>query len=346
MKVIHLLIWVVYLTSTALIIQIHNPALAQNHAPNPFITVDGIWGKFPGERTWGATSAVFPAQDGSGNIWVAERCGQNSCDGREGIPPILLFDNNGNLLKSFAAGMFVWPHGIFVDVANNVWVTDARGRDGIGHQIHKFSPDGELIMSLGVAGVAGEGKNIFNQPSDVLVAPNGDIFVADGHGSSGNNRIVKFAKDGTFIKAWGKTGQAAGEFRDPHALAMDSQGRLFVGDRGNSRIQIFDQEGTYIATWTQFGRPSGLFIDADDVLYCADSESNATWGNNPGWRRGIRIGSIKDGGFVSAFIPDPVRDADNAGTTGAEGVAVDAMGNLYGAEVGPRMLRKYVKSGE
>ena len=327
--------WIVYTAAAALITQFQGLSMAQNHAPNPYTTVEGIWGKLGGDRTWGATSAVFPAQDGSGNIWVAERCGQN-----------LLFDSDGNLLKSFGAGMFVWPHGIFVDTENNVWVTDARGGEGIGHQIHKFSEDGELLMSLGVAGVGGDGETIFNAPSDVLVAPDGSIFVADGHGSGGNNRIVKLAADGSFIKAWGKTGQAAGEFRDPHALAMDSQGRLYVGDRGNARIQIFDQEGEYIATWTQFGRPSGLFITADDMLYSADSESNATWGANPGWRRGIRIGSIKDGGFVSAFIPDPVVDADDAGTTGAEGVAVDAMGNVYGAEVGPRMLRKYLITGE
>ncbi len=313
---------------------------AQNHAPNPYRPVEGGWGQLPEGRTWGATSAVYPA--GDGNIWAAERCGQNSCVGRDDVAPILLFDPSGKLLKSFGQGLFVWPHGIHVDRAGNVWVTDARGEDGKGHQVHKFSPQGELLMSLGVAGVAGEGGTIFNAPSDVLVAPNGDIFVADGHGVRGNNRVVKFSSDGAYIKAWGKTGYGPGEFRDPHALAMDSQGRLFVGDRGNSRIQIFDQEGNYIATWTQFGRPSGLFIDKHDILYSADSESNATWAGNPGWKRGIRIGRVKDG-WVTAFIPDPEPDPDNAGTTGAEGVTVDAAGNVYGAEVGPRMLRKYVK---
>ena len=259
------------------------------HGPEPRAEsvhyVEGIWGKLGGDRTWGSTSAVFPAQDGSGNIWVAERCGQNSCVGREDVPPILLFDSDGNLLKSFGAGMFVWPHGIFVDAENNVWVTERPGRC-------RHRPPGPQVQrgwgtadEPGYCGVAGEGDGIFNQPSDVLVAPDGSIFVADGHGSRGNNRIVKLAPNGSFIKAWGETGQAAGQFRDPHALAMDSQGRLFVGDRGNARLQIFDQEGEYIATWTQFGRPSGLFIDANDVLYSADSESNATWGANPGWKR-------------------------------------------------------------
>ena len=309
--------------------------------PNPYRTVEGAWGKLPAERTWGSTSAVFPATDGSKNIWVAERCGQNSCAGSN-LSSILLFNPDGKLLKSFGENLFIWPHGIHVDRDNNVWVTDARGEGSIGHQVHKFSPDGKLLMSLGKKGVAGNGKYEFNGPSDVLIAPNGDIFIADGHGADGNNRIVKFDSKGRFKKTWGTTGAEAGEFRDPHALAMDSQGRLFVGDRGNSRVQIFDQDGKHISTWTQFGRPSGLYIDANDILYSADSESNATWGNNPGWKRGIRVGSARDG-WVTALIPDPEPDPDNASTTGAEGVAADSEGNIYGAEVGPKMLRKYVR---
>ena len=309
--------------------------------PNPYRTVEGVWGKLPKGRTWGSTSAVFPATDRSGNIWVAERCRQNSCAGSN-LPPVLLFNPEGKLLKKFGENLFVWPHGIHVDRNNNVWITDAKGENGMGHQVHKFSPDGKLLMSLGEKGVAGDGEYEFNGPSDVLVAPNGDIFVADGHGTGGNNRIVKFDSMGHFKKTWGTTGAEAGEFRDPHALAMDSQGRLFVGDRGNSRVQIFDQDGKYISTWTQFGRPSGLYIDANDILYSADSESNATWGNNPGWKRGIRVGSAIDG-WVTALIPDPEPDPDNASTTGAEGVTADIHGNIYGAEVGPKMLRKYVK---
>jgi sugar lactone lactonase YvrE len=194
-------------------------------------------------------------------------------------------------------------------------------------------------MTLGKRGVAGSGEDTFTKPSDVVVAPNGNIFVADGHDAEGNNRIVKLTADGAFIKAWGTTGGDTGEFRDVHALAMDSQGRLFVADRANSRIQIFDQDGNHLATWTQFGRPSGLFIDGNDVLYAADSESNSA--RNPGWRRGIYIGSAGDG-WVSAFIPDTEPDPDNSGTSAAEGVAVDALGNVYGAEVGPRTVRKYV----
>lgn len=311
-------------------------ALAQDHPWRPMYG----WGELPEGRGWGSTSAVYPGIDGS--IWVAERCGQNSCVGREDVDPILQFDTDGTLLKSFGAGLITWPHGIHVDGDGNVWVTDARGEGNRGHQVWKFSPDGDVLMRLGKPGVAGDGNDVFDQPSDVLVAPNGDIFVADGHGSGGNNRIVKFDSDGNFIKTWGTTGAEAGEFRDPHALAMDSQGRLFVGDRGNSRIQIFDQDGNWLATWTQFGRPSGLFIDRNDILYSADSESHASWSGNWGWKRGIRIGSVRDG-WVTAFIEDPGQpDPHNAGTTAAEGVAVDDEGNIYGAEVGPRRVVKYV----
>jgi DNA-binding beta-propeller fold protein YncE len=289
-------------------------------------------------REWGSTSAVYTTPEG--NVWVAERCGENTCVGHDDLDNVFLFDPEGNLLRSFGKGLIVWPHGIHVDYDGNVWVTDARGDGNRGHQVHKFSPDGELLMSLGKAGVAGDGVDEFNGPSDVLVAPDGSIFVVDGHGADGNNRVVKFNADGDFVKTWGTTGKEDGEFRDPHALAMDSTGRLFVGDRGNSRLQIFDQDGNHLETWTQFGRPSGLFIDANDILYAADSESNTTWGLNRGYLRGIYIGSAFDG-FVTMHIPDPNQDPDNAGTSAAEGVAVDKAGNIYGAEVGPRQVVKY-----
>jgi DNA-binding beta-propeller fold protein YncE len=309
---------------------------------HPYRVADEAWGRLPAGRSWGAISAVYPGPDGR-TIWVAERCGQNSCVGRDDVDPVLQFDLDGNLLRSFGRGLIAWPHGIHVDREGNVWITDAAGIGqlpaGVGHVIYKFSPAGELLLTLGRKGTAGDGNDVFNSPSDVLVAPNGDIFVADGHGAGGNNRIMKFAPDGRFVMQWGSTGGDHGQLRDPHALAMDSQGRLFVADRGNSRIQIFDQDGRHLATWTQFGRPSGLFIDSDDVLFATDSESNTR--RNPGWRRGIYIGSVRDG-WVTAFIPDPEPNPDASATSGAEGVAVDARGNVYGAEVGPTTLRRYV----
>jgi DNA-binding beta-propeller fold protein YncE len=308
-----------------------------------YAVVDTAFGERAIGRVFGASSAVWPAPDGR-SMWVGERCGQNSCIGRETMQTIFHFDLTGRLLGSFGAGLLHSPHGLFVDKDGNVWVTDAsagpaeRLPAGIGHVIYKFNPDGRILLTLGKKGVAGRGQDTFKQPSAILVAPDGSLFVADGHGADGNNRIVKFTSDGKYLKEWGTTGAEAGEFRDPHALAMDSQGRLFVADRANSRIQIFDQEGKHLATWTQFGRPSGLYIDKDDVLYAADSESNTR--RNPGWKRGIYIGSAKTG-WVTTFIPDPEPNPDNSATSGAEGIALDADGNIYGAEVGPQTLRKY-----
>jgi streptogramin lyase len=334
--------------------------LPTNDAPNPYRTVENYF-KLPEGRTWGSTCAVDIDKDGT-SIWVGERCGANSCLDSN-LDPILKFDAAGKLVKSFGAGMLIFPHGIHVDRDGNIWVTDgqdnaprparggaaAGGRAGgvaanapaaatKGHQVFKFGPDGKLLMTLGKPG-GGREPDFFFQPNDVLVAPNGDIFVSEGHGGD-HSRILKFTKDGKLVKTFGKKGSAPGEFDTPHSLAMDSKGRLFVGDRNNNRIQIFDQNGTFLEQWPQFSRPSGLFIDKADNIYVADSESGSVSRNHPGWKRGMRVGSVKNG-KVTAFIPDP--DENATGTSAAEGVAVDARGNIYGAEVGPRAVKKYVK---
>jgi sugar lactone lactonase YvrE len=304
--------------------------------PNPYRVVPNHF-KLPEGRTMGSTAAIDLDRDGR-SIWVFERCGgtsQGMACAESPLAPLLEFDSSGKIVKSFGAGMFVSPHGIHVDPQGNVWVTDGNGRGAKGHQVFKFSPDGKVLMTLGKAGVTGDGPDTFNQPSDVLVAPNGDIFVADGHGGKSNARIVKFAKDGKFIKAWGKAGSGPGEFNTPHNLAMDSTGRLFVADRGNSRIQIFDQDGALLSEWKQFGRPSGLYIDKNDVVYAADTQSDEK--TNPGYKRGIRIGSARDG-KVTALITDP--DPDGIG----EGVVADAEGNVYGSLTTKQALKKYVRS--
>jgi len=313
-----------------------------NAAPNPYRAVEG-WGKpLPDARQWGSTNAV--TVDSKGNIWVAERCGGNSCADSP-LAPILEFDASGKLVKSLGAGMFVVPHGVYIDKKGNIWATDNSGKDGKGQQVIKFNPDGKVLMTLGKAGVAGNGPDTFNQPDGVVVAANGDIFVADGHtAGTGNARIVKFSSDGKFIKQWGEHGSGPGQFEVPHGLGMDSKGRIFVADRGNKRIQILDQDGKFLAEWKQFGSPSGLFIDKHDMIYVADSVDQAddpkkpTY--NPGFDQGIRIGSAKDG-KVTAFIPIP-HPADVA-TNAPEGVAADASGSVYGADVVLKDVRKYVK---
>ena len=321
---------------------LHHQAHAQagnppaNALPNPYRNFEK-WGTFPAGRTMRASAGL--AIDRRGHLWVAERCGGNTCDGRSEAP-ILEFDPSGKLERSFGAGMFVFPHGIFVDRDQNVWVSDGDGANGKGHQVFKFSQDGKLLMTLGKKGVAGETPDTFNRPCDVVVAADGSIFVADGHAGDTNARIVKFSKEGKFLKTWGKKGSGHGEFVVPHAMAMDSRGRLFVADRGNNRIQIFDQEGRFLDEWKQFGQPSDVFIDANDVIFVTDIETTAL-GPASGLPRGIRIGSAKNG-TVTAFIPAP-EAAPADPNPAAEGLAEDGMGHLYAAVPALQTLRKYVK---
>ena len=342
-----------------------------NDAPNPYKTIENFF-PLPDGRAWGSTSLVDIDKNGK-DIWAVDRCGANSCvsDPATGaLNPediIFKFDGaTGKVLERFGGGMIVMPHGLFVDKDNNVWVTDnadnaprtapaappAAGapRPALqaptpgagatkGHQVFKFSPKGKLLLTLGKAG--GSLTECCFQPNDVITAPNGTIYVSQGHNDIGGPQVIwTFDKNGKPLSSFGKFGHDRGEFDQPHALAFDSKGRLFVGDRNNNRVQIFDQKGTLIDVWYQFSRPSGLFIDKKDNLYSADSESVAVSRNHFGWKNGIRIGSIKDGKVV-AFIPDPATAPTN--TSAAEGVAVDDAGNIYGAEVGPRALKKYVK---
>jgi len=325
-----------------------HPVAPAQVTTNPYRMVDG-WAKMPGGRPMGAVGDLQIAPDGK-HIWAVVRCTAteparfgNECLDSD-LDPVLEFDLQGNVVKSFGRGLFVWPHGLDVDREGNVWVTDAVSPTKTppgkrGHQVIKFSPEGKVLLILGTPGVPGSGPDHLNSPSDVAVAPNGDIFVADGHSfDDDNNRIVKFSKDGKFLKSWGKTGYAPGEFRMPHSIAIDSRGRVFVADRGNNRIQIFDQEGNFLTQWTQFGRPSGITFDAQDRIYVTDSESDNV--QNPGWEMGIRIGDAKSG-WVSAFIPYPWGDPREIRGTGAEFVAVDGEGNLYGGEPRPRRIQKY-----
>lgn len=330
-----------------------------NNLPNPYETVRN-WSTPPEGRTWGSISAINIDVDGT-SLWVGDRCGANSCAGSD-VDPIVKLDSEGRPVMSFGAGLILWPHGMDVDRQGNVWVVDARSANaaelaanpdaaGKGHTVLKFSPQGELLMTLGTPGEAGDPPTHFTEPNDVLVAPDGSIFVAETHGAQfqdepgpdSKSRISKFAPDGTFIKSFGEWGFEDGQLRSPHSLAMDSQGRLFVADRGNRRIQIFDQEGGHLDTWYQFSRISGLYIDANDMLYAIDSESDENY--NPGWRKGLRVGNAKTG-EVLYYVPEHNSERPTGmGGIGAmgEGVAVDRAGNVYGGEVGPvQGLTKFI----
>jgi len=333
------------------------PYPKQTQLPNPYRLVDN-WPTLPKSMNEGRWGELIRADiDSKGNIWVFHRCfntepaGAATCVGRS-EPPILEFNPTGKLLTSFGGGMFAFPHGFTVDAQGNVWASDANANETVlglsakdsngvtrGHQVFKLSPSGKVLMTLGQKGVARNGPDTFDQPSGIAVAPNGDIFVTDGHGK--NDRVVKFSKDGRFLKTWGHHGAGPGEFDQPHDISIGgSQGRVFIADRSNSRVQIFDQDGNFIAAWKQFGRPSAVFVGKDDTLYVSDSQSNSTV--NPGYTRGITIGSAKDGSLKS-FIPDPdLAQADSTRISGASGIVADAKGTIYAADVGPHRLRKYV----
>ncbi len=328
--------------------------------PNPNPVVTNQWGELPAGRTWGHTAGI-DIDPTDGHIWAYERCGAGGGGGAAGggincdtnsVDPIFKFDRyTGEVLANFGAGVFTTPHGIHVDFDGNVWVTDfATNASGTkGQQVHKFSPDGELLMSLGVAGQAGNDGAHFNQPNDVVVAADGSIFVSDGHNGQGmttaaaveegrqsgqTGRIMKFAADGSFIMQWGRLGTAHGEFRTPHALVIDSQNRLWVADRGNHRLEIFDLEGNYLDSRYSYGRISGIFITENNQVYAIDSESNPF--NHINWIAGVRIGPLNED-RITAFVPGYPTETRGYQSTAGEGIAVDADGTIFVAE-GPASI--------
>ncbi len=331
--------------------------------PNPYRLVQG-WPTLPKNMNGGQWGEVIRVHlDAKGNIWVFHRCfnvvppGSAVCIGRgPENPPILEFDPSGRLLKSFGVGLFAYPHGFTIDGDGNLWTTDvndaetvlgmsAKNAAGVvmGEEVLKLSPDGRVLMMLGKEGVAGTGPDAFDRPTGVAVAPNGDVFISDGHTPNkyGTARIVKFSKDGHFIKTWGRKGSAPGELDEPHDIFVGgSRGWVYVADRINKRVQVFDQEGKFIAAWKQFGTPSSVFVGKDDTIYIGAAFPDPA--AKKGELRGIIIGNAIDGS-LKAFIPDPA-DLDKViRGTSASGIAADASGSIYAADVGTHNLRKYVK---
>src|ERR1700694_4698755 len=319
--------------------------------PNPAPVVTRNWGQLPAGRKWGTTAGI-DIDPTDGNVWAYERCGAGTAGGgpvdcdNTPLDPIFKFDRKtGAVLANFGKGVMVTPHGIALDKQGNVWIADFAGNKAgtKGHQVHKFSPKGEKLLSLGVAGKAGNADGEFNQPNDVVVGPDSSIYVADGHEAQGmittnavaegikrgaTSRISKFSPDGKFIKSWGGLGGGDGEFRQPHALVFDARGRLWVADRGNHRIEIFAQNGTYLESRYMYGRVSGLFIKGK-MVYGTASETGPY--NHPNWRDGVRIGPV-DEDRVTGLIPPFERDDRVYQGTAGEGVAGDADGNVYAAE--------------
>ena len=303
-----------------------------NSGANPYRVIRD-WAQLTTEqRPWGGSNGVAVDRDGK-TVWATDRCSAGTSPGCEGsmANPVHHFDENGKEIKSFGGGLFAWPHGIHVDRDGNVWVTDARASSGKGNAVVKFSPDGKVLLTL----------TALVDPTDVVTDRNGDVYVAESHTDVASpnliSRISVFDRSGKLLRTIGKTGTGPAEFRTPHALEFDSKGRLIVADRHNHRIQILTKDGVFVGEYDDFGRTSGLAIDKNDVIYTADSES--TERVHPGWKRGIRIGSLKDG-RVTMFIPPHVTSNSADGAMG-EGIAIDAAGNIYTAEAQLRGITKY-----
>ena len=352
------------------------PAPKPAGLPNPYRLVPD-WPtlpagmKGPNGRKWGEVIRVHVAPNG--NIWVFHRCfhdqpnGDATCLNRgDANPPILEFNPAGRLLSSFGVGLFAHPHGFTVDHEGNIWTTDtnddetilgmpARNARGarMGQTVLKLSPSGEVLMTLGTEGVGGTGPDRFDRPTGVSIASNGDIFVADGHAAnqSKSARVVKYSRDGRFLKAWGSMGPEPGNFREPHDLFVGgSRGYVYVADRLNSRVQVFDQEGTFVAAWKQFGQPSSVYVDRRDNIYVGATYQDPAGGQSLVGRtsgpnnRAIVVGNALTG-ELKYLIPDPADLSKMTDTgTSASGIAVDDQGSIYAADVGPNNLRKYVRA--
>jgi DNA-binding beta-propeller fold protein YncE len=304
-----------------------------NAAPNPYKMQDN-WAQLQAGRKFGAVIKVQVDHSDGKSMWTFDRCGATECTNSL-VAPIQKFDADGKFVRAFGGSLFAVPHSLYVDREGNVWAGDQIARNGKGAALYKFSPDGRVLMTIGTPGMPGNDESHLSAVSAVVVAPNGDIYVDDGHGTATNDRIVKFNKDGKFITAWAKHGKATGETDTPHGIALDAAGRVYVADRANNRIQVFEPDGKFVAEWKQFGRPSDVVIDKNDMIYSADSQSTPTV--NPGFEQGIRIGSVKDG-KVTAFIP-----ASLTAGSGAEGVGVDEAGNVYGSWTDKMTVRKFAK---
>jgi DNA-binding beta-propeller fold protein YncE len=331
--------------------------------PNPYRLVEG-WPAIPTSMNgghWGEVIRVHVAPNG--NIWVFQRCfnvvppGHATCINRgPANPPILEFNPAGTLIRSFGAGLYAYPHGFTVDAQGNLWTTDvndetsvlgmsAKNAAGVlmGQEVLKLSPEGRVLMTLGKEGVSGNGPDTFDRPTGVAIGANGDIFVTDGHAPNSHNnaRVLKFTRDGKFIKSWGQKGAAPGDFDEPHDIFIGgTQNRVYVADRKNARIQVFDQNGKFIAAWKQFGEPSSVFVGKDDTIYVGGAFPDASV--KKGQLRGIVVGNAKDGS-LKAFIPDPADpDKLDVGTT-ASGITADAEGSIYAADVAAHNLRKYAR---
>jgi DNA-binding beta-propeller fold protein YncE len=292
--------------------------------------VDAQWHTLP--PSWSLVEVAAVATDAAGNVLVFNR----------GQHPIVVFDRQGNFLRSWGEGLFVRPHGIYVDTSGHVYCTDDSG-----HCVRKFSPQGELLMTLGTPGVPCEtgartvdyrtierAAGPFNFPTNLAVAPSGELYVTDGYG---NARVHRFSPDGQLIASWGEPGDAPSQFRVPHGIAIDTDGLVVVADRENSRLQWFSPSGEFIEEWRDIARPNDLAFDRDGNLYVAELGYRAGMfpGNEalPGQTTGGRLSIFSRAGDVLARFGGGENPCGAGDFFAPHDVWIDRFGDVYVGEV-------------
>jgi DNA-binding beta-propeller fold protein YncE len=239
-----------WIGSAVAAVAVESAAVAFQPVPELGYRVNPAFFRSPEHLNLGEASGV--ALNSKGHIFLFQRA----------APMLAEYDAAGKYVRTLGEGLFTHPHGLRIDRDDNLWTTDDAS-----HLVLKLSPDGHVLLVLGRKDVGAESDWLFNGPTDVAFGKNGEIYVADGYG---NSRVVKFDREGNFIKAWGKAGKAPGQFNLPHSIAVDAKGDVYVGDRENQRIQIFDADGTFLKQWTGIGYPYGLFITPDQHVWMVD----------------------------------------------------------------------------
>src|SRR5450631_2370765 len=308
-------------------------ALAQPASPaHPYPRTDDTLGykadpdwprdKPPAGGEWtAAMSSVALGPDG--NVWTFNR----------GKIPVQVYTQDG---------LFRNPHTVRFDGAGNLWIVDT-----LTQTVRRFTPDGKVLLTVGTPNEAGEDQTHMNQPNDVAIAPNGDLYVSDGYG---NNRVVVFDKNGKFLRTWGKLGGGQGEFSQPHSIVLDSKGRVYVADRNNSRIQVFDSKGRFLTEWKNMITPWALAITKADEIYVCGS-SPMLWSEIPANQAALAT-PPKDQLFMKLDTEGRLKQlwvfpkGDKPGEVDwAHSMAVAPDGSLYFAEVMGKRAQKFVPAG-
>ncbi len=294
----------------------------------PWYAADETWPQTPAGSERTAVSGI--AVDGENQIWVFTRSN----------PPVQVYKADGTFVRGWGQGVINQSHHMKLDPKGNIWLADIGN-----HTVRQFTPEGKLLLTLGIPDEYGEDERRLSQPTDVVVSPSGEIFVSDGYG---NNRIVHFNAKGQFVKQWGQIGTEPGEFCNPHAIAMDSKGRLYVADRYNARVQVFSQDGKVLDVWNDVVIPWGLWITKDDHVWVCGSSPDA-WPDDP---KALRGGKPRDQLLMKFDTTGKLRQLWNVPVGGEETqpgqlnlvhcLAVDHDGNIYCGDILGKRAQKFV----